>query len=695
MHAWLGLVTLRGRSMRGDEEHQQSTAGAIFLSYASEDAEAAGRICESLRGAGITVWFDKQELRGGDLWDQQIRDRIQDCRLFIAVISANTEHRDEGYFRREWRLAVERVGDMLHKKTFLVPVVIDRTPERGAAVPDKFRELQWTRLPDGQTTPEFVERISRLLTPGSPPATPDNAESSSSTPVALPRRSSVVKRAVRTATVIAAIAMGYLGIEKAWLSKRLTPSASTTGLSVSNKTETQAEKSIAVLPFVDLSEKHDQQYFADGMAEALLDLLATVPGLKVIGRTSSFQFRGHSTDVRNIGAQLGAAYVLEGSVQRSGDRLRITAQLIRTLDGMHQWSDKFESSAQDAFSVQDAIATELARELELAVSTSHDESDPLRRNAEAYDLYLRARQALDISSEQGVTRAVGLFKEVLQRVPASARTLAGLALSYDYFGNEDWGGIDAPEAFESARKYAKQAVALDPHTALAHAVLADVSAEFDFNWKAAEQEIREALEYGGTSESIVMSIAVRVFGSEGDWRQAETYGLRAIAIDPLDAFANEILALFVYMGSGRENQAEPLLRRTLQIRPHYGFAHYELAICLLALGRLENALSEADSEQDESGRLAARSAVLYAMHRRVEAEATIKRLIDISKGDWPSGIARVYASDGQVDQALNWFEIAYKVHDPDTFLIKVDPQIRPLRENPRYKAFLRKMNLPE
>src|SRR5215469_16139152 len=126
-------------------------AGAVFLSYASEDAAAAERIATALRTAGIEVWFDQSELRGGDAWDRKIREQIHDCRLFIPVISANSERRDEGYFRREWTLAADRTRDMAHKRAFLVPVVIDHTPERGASVPEKFHELQWTRLPHGET----------------------------------------------------------------------------------------------------------------------------------------------------------------------------------------------------------------------------------------------------------------------------------------------------------------------------------------------------------------------------------------------------------------------------------------------------------------------------------------------------------------------------------------------------------------
>jgi hypothetical protein len=149
-------------------------AGAVFLSYASEDADAAERISNSLRSAGIEVWFDRNELRGGDVWDRQIRKQIHDCTLFVPVISAHSDARQEGYFRREWRLAVERAGDMAEDVPFLVPVVIDNTPDATARVPDRFREVQWTRLPVGEASPAFIERVQRLLFPaqGHASATP-------------------------------------------------------------------------------------------------------------------------------------------------------------------------------------------------------------------------------------------------------------------------------------------------------------------------------------------------------------------------------------------------------------------------------------------------------------------------------------------------------------------------------------------
>lgn len=186
---------------------------AVFLSYASQDAEAASRICEALREAGIEVWFDRSELRGGDVWDRQIHERIHDCRIFIAVISANTEARDEGYFRREWKLAVDRTHDMADHKAFLVPVAIDDTPERGASVPEKFRHVQWTRLPGGETPREFITRIATLVGAENPrPASRVGAEG---TPLAVARPPATSRR-LRPWLAIASLTIAVAGGWLAW-----------------------------------------------------------------------------------------------------------------------------------------------------------------------------------------------------------------------------------------------------------------------------------------------------------------------------------------------------------------------------------------------------------------------------------------------------------------------------------------------
>ena len=319
-----------------------ASSHAVFLSYASQDTEATQRICEALRAAGIEVWFDKSELRGGDAWDRSIRQQIHDSALFVPIISQHTHERLEGYFRREWRLAVERAGDMAENKAFLVPVVIDNTADRDPSVPEKFRELQWTRLPDGETSPAFVERIQGLLAGEAAPAsegarTASPVASTASAPRGLIRPGTgVIYGAIAAAALLA---VGYFGLERLTGSKLRVPGAA----------------SIAVLPLANESGEASQQYFSDGISEDLITALSQFPGLKVIGRTSSFQFRDSKEDSRSIGAKLGVAHLLEGSVRRSGEMVRVSAELIDTADGSTQWSEHYDRPYKDLFALQDEI----------------------------------------------------------------------------------------------------------------------------------------------------------------------------------------------------------------------------------------------------------------------------------------------------------------------------------------------------
>ncbi|HUI62246.1 MAG TPA: TIR domain-containing protein, partial [Steroidobacteraceae bacterium] len=249
---------------------------AVFLSYASQDAEAAQRICGALRAAGIEVFLDQSELRGGDAWDQKIRHEIHDCALFIPLVSRHTQERLEGYFRHEWKLAIERTHHMAEQMPFLVPVVVDDTRDTEAFVPDAFRAVQWTRLPGGETPPAFVERIKRLLSPQlSPMSAVSGATAAIREPVRAIWRS---KPALLTiAAVIVFAAPAYF-----WISKHLTPTP----------VFAPPPHSIAVLPFVNLSGDKEQEYFSDGLTEELLNSLAEINELQVAARTSAFSFKG-------------------------------------------------------------------------------------------------------------------------------------------------------------------------------------------------------------------------------------------------------------------------------------------------------------------------------------------------------------------------------------------------------------------
>jgi hypothetical protein len=292
----------------GDESPNRvrTPAGAVFLSYPSQDVEAARRICDALRATGIEVWFDQSELRGGDVWDQKIRRQIRDCALFIPIISANTASRQEGYFRLEWDLADQRSHMMARDRAFIVPVCRDATPGAGTDVPESFHRVQWTRLPGGETPPAFVERVRRLLSPvPSTASRPATSAMSTGPAVSEPLRASWrLKSASLVVVAVLAVMFAYFAVDKFWLSKRVASAAVSTTVSARSQSPVVLDKSIAVLPFADMSEKRDQEYFADGLSEEILNLLARIPNLKVIGRTS----RSRSRDVTTICARSGRSW---------------------------------------------------------------------------------------------------------------------------------------------------------------------------------------------------------------------------------------------------------------------------------------------------------------------------------------------------------------------------------------------------
>ncbi len=268
---------------------QPRRAGAVFLSYASQDAEAASRICEALRNAGIEVWFDRSELRGGDAWDAQIKKQIHDCVLFIPLISAHTNARSEGYFRGEWHLATRRLHNMADDAAFLVPVVVDDTREADARVPEEFFRAHWTRLPGGEAPPAFGQRVRQLLgvdhaaALATQSATPGANEPGSRTAGALrPRGAPFLRRHVLPLVavllaVVGALAWYYVGSRESPAAKP----ATTVVEAVPN------DKSIAVLPFADMSAAKDQEYFADGLSEELLNLLAKMPEATILSRVQA------------------------------------------------------------------------------------------------------------------------------------------------------------------------------------------------------------------------------------------------------------------------------------------------------------------------------------------------------------------------------------------------------------------------
>ena len=450
-----------------------------------------------------------------------------------------------------------------------------------------------------------------------------------------------------------------------------------------------SDKSIAVLPFMDMSEKKDQEYFGNGMAEEILDLLAKIPGLTVIGRTSSFQFKGKDVDLRTIGTQLNAAHVLEGSIRKSGDQVRITAQLINTRTGTHEWSDTYDRHIGDVLKLQDAIAAVVVRELQLTVSPEFLQSRATLRNADAYDLMLRGRHAADRFDKEGLDEAVTLFRQALDRDPTSADAAAELASAY--YDQESY--LSLPGAAEQARRAAAVALKLDPTNELAHSTLGAIYLAYDWDWAAAEREYHQTATIAPGSADVLNSTAWLSLVL-GRWDDALRQIKAALAQDPLDPNSFEALT-WVQMARGHLAEAEAAMRRGLEIRPTYTWGHFILGLVLLARGERDAALLEMQQETSDEARQAGLAMTYYSLGRKTASDASLASMLKDQGAENAFEIANVYAFRGQSDEAMHWLERAYVQKDTNLFLVKSYLPLQGLAADPRFKAFLRKMNLPD
>jgi TolB-like protein/Tfp pilus assembly protein PilF len=363
----------------------------VFLSYAREDSPAAQRLADALRSHGIEVWFDQSELRGGDVWDQKIRRQIKECSLFVPVISARTQSRGEGYFRLEWRLAVERTHLMAEGMPFLAPVVVDETPEGGALVPAEFLRVQWIRLPGALPTPQFVAQVRRLL---EPPSRGSAAPMPSPAPaLSAPSRSPSAKWIAAGAGLVVMAAVAALLLLRKPAPAAQAPAAAAPPAASRAPVPGVDPKSVAVLPFENMSEDKDNAFFADGVHEDVLTNLSFVKDLHVVSRTSVMQYRNTTKPIKEIGKELGVAYILEGSVQRQGNKVRVTGQLIDARTDEHVWAKAYDRDISDIFAIQGELAQAIADALQSVITPDTRRLITRRptENQEAYDLYLKAR----------------------------------------------------------------------------------------------------------------------------------------------------------------------------------------------------------------------------------------------------------------------------------------------------------------
>jgi TolB-like protein len=672
-------------------------AKAVFLSYASQDGETARHIADALRAAGIEVWFDQSELRGGDAWDRQIRSQIHDCALFIPIISGTTQGRLEGYFRREWRLAVDRTHDMAEGKPFLVPVVIDDTKDQDAEVPDAFRRVQWSRLPAGSTPSAFIARVSYLLSP-QPAHAP--GQTRSATPPGPAFREPFPSRVASGATqrvwlLIAAvlvIGIGYLAVDKLLLSERPAAgvqSSAQIGQSAAFGLRAIPEKSIAVLPFVDMSQKNDQAYFSDGLSEEMIDLLSQIQDLRVPARTSSFSFKGKSDDIPTIAQKLRVAHVLEGSVRRAGSMVRVTVQLIRADSGYHLWSKTYDREFKDIFQVQDEIAAAVVEALKVKLGPTQPAAAHRSSNAEAYNQYLLGRQFHRRGSPDGWRRAIEAFHEATALDPHYAAAYAGLALSEYVLADSTGDATGLRQAMADAEK----AVTLAPQEADGYVSRAVLRMNVGWDWSGAEADLEKALALDPTSEKVQGNYAT-LLQRLGRLPEAIEVGRRATEIDPLSAIAWSNLGQ--YLTFHREySAAHEALRRCLEINPESSFGGHHLAILQLLEANAAGALATARKIGIEFFRLTDIAMAEHSLGQVKESQQAFDELIAKHALDGAYQVSEALAWRGEKDKAFEWLERAYQQRDGGLSEVKADLLLESLHGDARFKALLRKLKLPE
>jgi serine/threonine protein kinase len=474
-----------------------------------------------------------------------------------------------------------------------------------------------------------------------------------------------------------------------WASPSRSPSASTgipqaapsTPLAVS-------DKSIAVLPFADMSEKHDQEYFSDGLSEELIDRLSHSPELRVVSRTSSFYFKGRQATAPEIASTLHVSYLLEGSVRKAGDALRIAVQLVRASDGSDLWSQTYERSLGDIFKTQEEIAQTTAQALKVALAPGGG-TRRQQTSIAAYNLLLQGNFFADRYSRADSYRALQFYQRAI--ATDSNYALAWAKLSDVYFRQAlyGWGSILPVSA--KAKETAERAIALGPDLALPHLVLGSLYMAVYWDWEQARSQFQRANELDPSDMRVATNLA---FLNGGLYRLDEVIEVEKARAsrDPLDAAALNRLAVDLFYAR-RYPEAVAADQQLTLLNPSYAGAHAFQAVALVFLGHPEEALAVAKLETDEPLRLWALSMVYEASRHRTESDRTLREL-ETKYGDtWPFAIAEVRANRRQVDDALRWLDRAYLRHDTAMQLVKLDPLLQSLRQDPRYNALLVKMKL--
>ncbi|MGH8146464.1 MAG: hypothetical protein ACREPY_09030 [Rhodanobacteraceae bacterium] len=461
-------------------------------------------------------------------------------------------------------------------------------------------------------------------------------------------------------------------------------------------TQAVPAKSVAVLPFANESDNKDEQFFSDGLSGDLITALSQFAGLKVISRHSAFEFRNSKESEREIGRKLGVAHLLEGSVQRAGDEVRITATLVNASDGTVLWTQRYDRPYSDLFALQDAITDAVAGALKAKLLTAPGavgQSDrPPNGSVAAYTAYQHGKAYYALSNETGDRRAIKAFGEAIRLDPRYAAAYAGLSNAWRGLAGQNLGGAEAVRANAKAREAVTTALSLDPDSSLAHQARAFLLLDVDTDWTGAEAEAGRALQLapGDADAKFMLGNLLATLGHVG---QAVQLTRQALDSDPRHAGWYNWQATYV-TGLGRLDDAKQAIDTATALQPAASGYYEQLAIIEILRGDTQAALAAARKENDKTWSEAALALALQPGPNRAAADAALQTLIADQSSIAAYQIAEVYALRGDPDSTFRWLEHAWANRDPGIGYLLYDPLILRYRNDPRFAAFCKKVGLP-
>jgi TolB-like protein/Flp pilus assembly protein TadD len=676
-------------------------AGAVFISYASQDTDAARSLCEALRSGGVEVWFDQDGgLEHGDAWDAKIRSQIKECLLFIPIISGNTQARHEGYFRIEWELAAERAMGIAQGVPFILPVVIDDTREADALVPDRFRKVQWTRLKGAAISPEVRARLLKLWSHRAGVVSHEAARAHTIHDLAAPSGIGAAGGWGAGRYALLALAVAVAGAGGWWLfggrdaPKAPAKQAVAEGIGGSAGPEdsrlAEPEKTVAILVFADASAAKDNQYLSEGISEELRNALASASGLKVSPWDSAFAFEGKEVPVADIAKQIGVAYLVEGGVNVKGSGVTLKGQLVEASGGRTLWSDQFDCGMKELPGAPYRMACAIAKSLNLAEPKPAAKAVP---DPSAYQQFLMGRARAERASMAELEAALASLRGAVATAPTYGEAWVEIALADLQLVR--LGGVETEAGISEAR------------AALAKAALSTLTPEFltaqgwlrctgDRDWKGALEAFRGALDLRpGDPGALVGDAAITFYMGERD--EGIELARRAAELDSRSASASQNLASLLLF-AGELNRAEQAGRRAVQLAPDNPGHHGMLATILAEQGRLLKADQEAALETNDMARRSAVGLIAASRGQRNKALAQarqIEGMAQIRRGS--AGIyvaaAEIYAALGERNLAFDALERAFTARDPYLIQVRMDFLLRDLRGDPRWAPFLTKAGL--